>query len=182
MLLMVWEPKGRNCTIMGMNIQEIKRLFAYNAWANNRVFESLSRIPDPEYLRDLKSSHGSLAGTMVHLIGVERLWLSRLVGKPESSLMGLQEAPTLKQLKSTWEDVAARMARFLAKLDDKGLQQVVSYMTTEGEKFSNSNEQILQHVVNHSSYHRGQIAAMMRQAGAEPVNTDLIAFFRHTSV
>ena len=165
-----------------MNTQEIKRLFAYNAWANNRVFEALSKIPETEYLRDLKSSYAGLGGTMVHLVGVEKLWLSRLIGKPESSVIRLQDAPTLKQLKSTWEDVAARMARFLAKLDDRSLQQAVPYTTTEGEQFSNSNQQILQHVVNHSSYHRGQIAAMMRQVGAEPVNTDLIAFFRHTTV
>ncbi len=165
-----------------MNIQELKRLFAYNAWADNRVFEALAKVPEAEYLRDLKSSHGSLGGTMAHLVGVEKLWLSRLIGKPENSILRLQDAPTLKQLKSAWEDVAARMARFLVKLDNKSLQQAVSYTTTEGEKFSNSNQQILQHVVNHSSYHRGQIAAMMRQAGAEPLNTDLIAFFRHTAV
>jgi len=165
-----------------MTIQEIKRLFAYNAWANNRVFEALAKIPESEYLRDLKSSHASLGGTMIHLVGAEKIWLSRLIGKPEASLLGLQDAPTLESLKSTWEDVAARIARFLAKLDDRGLQKQLAYTTTEGKKFSNSNEQILQHVVNHSSYHRGQIAALMRQVSAEPVNTDLIAFFRHTGL
>jgi uncharacterized damage-inducible protein DinB len=165
-----------------MTIQEMKKLFAYNAWANNRVFEALSKISETEYLRDLKSSYPSLAATMVHLVGAEKIWLSRLVGKPESSLIGLQDAPTLKDLKSTWEDVAARMARLLAKLDDASLQKEIAYTSTEGAKFSNSNQQILLHVLNHSSYHRGQVAAMMRQVGAEPVNTDLIAFFRHTAI
>jgi len=165
-----------------MTTQEIKKLFAYNAWANSRVFEALSRIPETEYLRDMKSSYASLGATMVHLVGAEKIWLSRLVGKPEASLIGLRDAPTLQSLKSVWEDVAARMARFLAKLDDGGLQKQVAYTTTEGTRFSNSNGQILQHIVNHSSYHRGQIAAMMRQAGAEPANTDLIVFFRHTAV
>jgi uncharacterized damage-inducible protein DinB len=164
-----------------MTIQEIKKLFAYNAWANNQVFEALSKIPESEYLRDLKSGHASLGGMMVHLIGAEKIWLSRLVGRPETSLIGLQDAPTLKLLKRTWEDVAARMARLLAKRDDRSLQREVAYTTTDGAEFSNSSQQILQHVVNHSSYHRGQIAAMMRQVGAEPANTDLIAFFRHTA-
>lgn len=174
--------QGAKLYNIGMNIQEIKKLFAYNAWANNRIFEALSKISESEYRRDLKTSHGSLAGTLVHLVGVEKLWLSRLAGKPENTILRPQDAPTLQQLKSTWEDVAARMARFLAKLDDKSLQQPVSYTATEGERFSNSNQQILQHVVNHSSYHRGQIASLMRQTGAEPVPTDLIAFFRHTAV
>ena len=84
-----------------MTIEEIKKLLAYNAWANNRVFEALSRVPESEYLRDLKASHASLGGTMVHLVGAEKIWLSRLVGKPDSSRIGLQDAPTLKLLKST---------------------------------------------------------------------------------
>jgi uncharacterized damage-inducible protein DinB len=165
-----------------MNIQEMKKLFAYNAWANNRVFEALSKIGEDEYTRDLKSSHGSLGETIVHMVAAEKIWLSRLVGKPEDSLMAPQDAPMLQSLKPIWEQVAAGMARFLAKLDDRSLQRDVEYTTTEGRKYSNSNEQILQHVVNHSSYHRGQIASMMRQVGAEPVNTDLIVFFRHTAI
>ncbi len=162
-----------------MTIQEIQKLFAYNAWATNRMFEALARIPETDYKRNLKSSHGSLHGTATHLVAAEKIWLSRLVKKPETALMTEQEAPSLQVLKKTWEDIAARTARFVSKLDDNSLESSLEYVTTEGQKFTNSLVQILQHVINHSSYHRGQVASMMRQVGAEPVNTDLITFFRH---
>jgi uncharacterized damage-inducible protein DinB len=162
-----------------MTIQEIRKLFAYNAWATNRMFEALARIPEADYKRNLKSSHGSLQGTATHLVAAEKIWLSRLVKKPEPALMTREDAPSLQSLKKTWEDVAARTARFVSSLEDSSLEGDLEYVTTEGKNFTNSLVQILQHVVNHSSYHRGQIAGMMRQVGAEPVHTDLIAFFRH---
>jgi uncharacterized damage-inducible protein DinB len=163
-----------------MTIQEIRKLFAYNAWATNRMFEALARIPARDYKRDLKASYGSLHGTATHMVGAEKIWLSRLVKKPEAALMTEQDAPSLQSLKTTWEDVAARTARFVSRLDDKALGGSLEYVPTEGKKFTNEVQQILQHLVNHSSYHRGQIASMMRQIGAEPAHTDLIAFFRLT--
>jgi uncharacterized damage-inducible protein DinB len=165
-----------------MTVQEIQRLCAFNAWATNRVFEALGRISKDDYRRDLKASFGSLHGTMTHLVAAERLWLSRLTGKPESAMMAEPEVPSLETLKKVWEDAAARTARFVSRLDDRALGKSLEYVTTEGKTHANSVQQILQHVVNHSSYHRGQIASMLRQLGGEPVNTDMIAFFRHTAV
>jgi uncharacterized damage-inducible protein DinB len=162
-----------------MTIQEIRKLFAYNAWATNRMFDALTRIPEADYRHDLKSSHRSLHGTATHLVAAEKIWLSRLVKKPETALTTEQDAPSLQLLKKTWEAIAARTARFVSKLDDNSLEGSLEYVTTEGKKFTNSLVQILQHVINHSSYHRGQVAAMIRQVGAEPINTDLITFFRH---
>jgi uncharacterized damage-inducible protein DinB len=162
-----------------MKIQEMQRMFAYNAWATDRTFDALARLSDPDYRRNLKSSHGSLHGTATHLVAAEKIWLSRLVGKPDTALMTEQDSPSMQSLKQTWEEIAAKIARFISKLDDNSLENRLEYATTEGKKFTNTLGQILLHIVNHSSYHRGQIASMMRQIGAEPVNTDMIAFFRH---
>lgn len=164
-----------------MTVREIARLFAYNAWATNRVFEALAALPDIEYRCDLKASHGGLRGTMTHLVAVEKIWLSRLVGKPEPELMQEREAESLAALKEVWQEVATRTARFVSRLDEKVLEKRVEYVTTEGERYLNEVRQILLHMINHSSYHRGQLAALMRQLGHEPVNTDLIAFYRHTA-
>lgn len=165
-----------------MTVKEIQRLFAYNAWATNRVFEALARVPEPDYIRNLGGSFGTLQATMTHIVAVEKLWLSRLAGKPETALMTVQEAPSLESLKSVWEDTAARTARFVSRLDEAALEKTTDYVTTEGIRCANKVQEILQHVVNHSSYHRGQIASMMRQAGAVPLNTDLINFYRHAAV
>jgi uncharacterized damage-inducible protein DinB len=164
-----------------MKVQDIKMLFAYNAWATNRVFESLARLPEDLYRKDLKASHGGIHGTMVHLVGAEKLWLSRWVGKPEMTLLQAAEISTLSALKEIWEDVASRMARFAARLDDQKASSQFEYATTEGKRNTSGYWQAFQHLVNHSTYHRGQIAALMRQMGAEPVSTDLISFYRHAA-
>jgi uncharacterized damage-inducible protein DinB len=164
-----------------MTIQELRKLFAYDAWATNRVFDALAQVPQSDLRRDLKGSHGGLFGTLTHLVAAEKIWLSRLAGKPENALMKEQEVPSLESLKKVWEDVASRMARLLTRLDDAALQNNLEYVTTEGKRFENSQQQILQHIVNHASYHRGQITTMMRQIGARPAGTDLIDFFRHTT-
>ena len=164
-----------------MRVQEIKMLFAYNAWATNRVFESLAQLPEDLYRKDLKASHGGIHGALVHLVGAEKLWLSRWLGKPESILLKPEEVPALAALKEVWEDMAGRTARFVAKLDDQKASSQFEYTTTEGKKHTSTYWQTLQHLVNHSTYHRGQVAALMRQIGAEPVGTDLIAFYRHAA-
>jgi uncharacterized damage-inducible protein DinB len=164
-----------------MKMQEIKKLFAFNNWATNRIFEALSHVPDPDYKKNMQASYGSLRGTLAHVVAAEKIWLSRLTGKPETVLMTEQEAPTLQALKSVWEEVAGRMAKFVAKLDDEALEIDLHYGTTSGETVTNTYVQVLQHIVNHASYHRGQITVLMRQLGFQPVHTDMIAFFRHTA-
>ncbi len=163
---------------MTMTIQEIQKLFAYNSWATNRIFDSLAGMPESQYLMDLKASHGGIHGTFTHLVAAEKVWLSRWVGKPESRLMSVEEVPSLARLKVSWEDVAGRTARFLSRLDDRKLQQQFDYASLSGEKQTSTYQQTLLHVVNHSSYHRGQIAALVRQVGGLPVRTDLIEFYR----
>ncbi len=79
------------------------------------------------------------------------------------------------------EDVAARTARFVSRLDDGKLASTFEYSGTDGKKFVQTYQQALAHVVSHSTYHRGQIALLMRQVGFQPVGTDLIAFYRLTA-
>jgi uncharacterized damage-inducible protein DinB len=162
-----------------MTHNDIRILFAYNAWANNRIFEALARLSEQQYRSDLRSSHRDLQGTATHLVGAEKLWLSRWTGRPEEGLLAAAEVPSLPALKTVWERVAADTARFVGKLSKERLEANFVYTNTMGEPCSHPLVETLQHVVNHSTYHRGQISGMMRQVGAEPLNTDLIVFYRH---
>ena len=164
-----------------MTAQGIRFLFAYNSWATNRVFESLMKVAEDDYRRDLKSSHGGIHGTMTHLVGAEKIWLSRWIGKSETSLLPEKEVPSLAALKEIWEDVASRTAKFVARLDDEKLLSTFNFTTSQGKTLTHVYQHALQHLVNHSTYHRGQIAALMRQVGAQPIGTDLITFYRLTA-
>lgn len=164
-----------------MTLQEIKLLHAYDSWANNRMFDAVAGLPADQYMKDLKASHGSIHGTLTHLVAAQKIWLSRFIGKPEQKLVTVAEAPTLTDLKKLWEKVGHDLAQFLGTMTDRKLAETFVMTTTSGKQFTHTYVQALQHVVNHSSYHRGQVAAMMRQVAAVPPNTDMIRFYRETA-
>ena len=83
-----------------MNTQEIKQLYHYNSWANNKYFDAVSQVPADQYLQDMKSSHGGLHGTFLHIIAAQKMWLSRWNGTPDKALVKQDEIQTLADLKS----------------------------------------------------------------------------------
>jgi len=91
------------------------------------------------------------------------------------------EAPTLESLRTAWEKVGYETARFLGTLTDKKLQETFTVTTAKGDSFTHIFWQALQHVVDHSTYHRGQVVTMLRQLGRVPPSTGLIAFYRETA-
>jgi uncharacterized damage-inducible protein DinB len=161
-----------------MTLQEIKLLFAFNSWASDRIFEALAPLSAEDYFKDLKSSHGGIHGTLTHLVGAEKIWLSRWEGSPDKTMLKAEEIASLADLKSTWEKVGRETAAFVAKMNDKKLLETLTITTSKGDQYAQTYQQMFQHLVNHSTYHRGQIVTMMRQVGAKPAATDLIAFYR----
>jgi uncharacterized damage-inducible protein DinB len=161
-----------------MTLQEIKMLNAYNAWATNKIFEALEALTPEETSRDLKSSHKSIHGTLTHLTGAEKMWLSRLTGTPDKAMVTPAELPSVADIKALWEQTGFAAAKFLGSMTDRKLQETFTMSTSTGEKFTHTYAQALQHVVDHSTYHRGQVITLMRQMGHTPPNTGMIRFFR----
>ena len=137
------------------------RLLRYDAWANAETLASLRRAPVPAGLRWLG-----------HIVASELLWLGRLIEAPS-------EVPVWPELAP--DDIAGRLARlerdwagYLGAITEEDLVDGVGYRNSLGEFWTNSVGDILTHVVGHSAYHRGQIAAAVRTAGGEPAYTDFI--------
>ena len=163
-----------------MTLHEIKLLHAFNSWANNRLLESLALLPEELYLRDLKSSHGGIHGTLTHMVAAQKIWLSRWVGTPDQKMLTTADMPGLQDVRTLWERVGFDTAKFLGTMTDKKLGETFTMTTARGETFTHIYWQAIQHLVDHCSYHRGQIVGMMRQLGVKPPNTGLIAFYRET--
>ena len=161
-----------------MNTKEITELFDYNLWANNRLFEAAAQLSTEQYLQDCKSSHGGIHGTLTHIVGAQKLWVSRWRGTPENSVLQGKEVGSLLDLISIWERVSSDTAEFLASLTDQKLQEEFTITNTQGKQFVNTFQQMMQHLINHSSTHRGQVNAMIRQFGIRPPGIDLIAYYR----
>ena len=164
-----------------MTLQEIKLLHAYNSWADNRIIDAVLAMPADKVMQDLKSSHGGIHRTLVHIVAAEKMWLSRWVGKPDASFLSAADAPTVEAVKNVWVAVGFETARFLGTMSDKKLQDTFTMKTSKGDTFTHLYWHAFQHMVDHSSYHRGQIVTMMRQQGAVPPTTGLINFYRETA-
>lgn len=161
-----------------MNKNDVTTLFDFNAWANARTLQAVDSLPEEKLYLDLKNSFGSIHGTLVHLCGAEDIWLQRMNGADPGVFMKKEAYPTYESVKIKWKDVEEGWKQYMQKLTDDMLDRPLVFHNLKGEKVSQFIGQSLQHLVNHSTYHRGQITTMIRQSGGIPVGTDLITFYR----
>jgi uncharacterized damage-inducible protein DinB len=155
---------------------EIVTLLKYDAWAIANMVKSIERLNIAQYQQDMKAAKGSIQGTISHIYGVQRLWLTRWTGKGANELT---EVPLSQgELRVRWSGLQAEQMAFVASLTDEALVTPFTYKDLRGTPFYQPLWQQLQHVVNHCSYHRGQITIMLQQCGVTPVQTDLIAYYR----
>ncbi|MFA6439644.1 MAG: DinB family protein [Bacteriovoracaceae bacterium] len=161
-----------------MNTTDVKILFEFNSWANARTLRSLDALPEEQLYVDLKNSFGSIHGTLVHLCGAEDIWMQRLNGADPGIFMKKDAYPNYGSVKTQWDEVDKGWKKYLAGLTDDMLPRLLTFHNLKGEHVSQAVWQALQHVVNRSSYHRGQITTMIRQSGGTPANTDLITYYR----
>ena len=162
-------------------ISEILELYEFNRWANQRMLNAVMALSEEQFTRDLKSSFPSVRETLVHLVGADWIWLSRWKGVSPTQAPDWNLA-TLDAIRAQWDEIERERMAYLEQLTPDALHEVLSYRTLKGDPFSNPLWQLLRHVVNHSSYHRGQITTMLRQLGAPTVTTDLILFYRERLV
>jgi uncharacterized damage-inducible protein DinB len=161
-----------------MTPDDIRSLYAFNRWANRRFLEVLETLDEERLARRIESSFPSLVGTFAHMVAAEWVWLRRWLGENPTAFPGWLVAPRLDDLAARLAEVEAERAAFLAGLGDADLQARVSYRTLAGDPFANRLLDLLLHVVNHASYHRGQLTTMLRQVGATPPATDYVLFDR----
>jgi len=142
------------------------KLYQYNAWASNRVLNCLQR----QQVTDEK-----ILSLMGHIVAAQFLWLHRIQGLPPPDVK-LWGSYTLAQLADMVEEAGKKWLQFVESQDT--FNRELSYTNYVGEPYTNNVEMIMIHLVNHSSYHRAQIAMLLRQKGLEPINTDFITYDR----
>jgi uncharacterized damage-inducible protein DinB len=161
-----------------VNVAEVRELYDFNAWASRRIFDALAALPAEQQLRDLKSSHGGIHGTLCHIVWAEQLWLTRWLGQPAPATSQGKDLASLADARARWEAVEAERGKFLANLTDATLAATITIKPTMGGAYVHTYQETMQHAVDHSSYHRGQIVTLLRQLGVKPPSTGLILFYR----
>ena len=161
-----------------MRVADVLSLYAYNEWANDRIFAAAAQLDPEVFTTPRGSSFSSIRDTVAHIATSEWVWLRRWRGESPSAPPewgSLQEAAALTE---KLREVEADRAAFLRGLADADLGKPLAYRNLKGDAFSEPLVDQLVHVVNHSSYHRGQVATLSRQAGFVAPATDLIVFKR----
>jgi uncharacterized damage-inducible protein DinB len=158
------------------------RMFEYDSWANRECIRAINSVTEP--------ASSDLVRKMAHILSAEKLWLDRILGQAQTlpvwptsmlhdcSALSEKNAEAgrafLKQLSSADQVSAGPIAGSSANDRPGALKQNVKYRNSKGQPFSSRIEDILSHVLFHSTYHRGQIASQMRAAGFTPAYTDFI--------
>ena len=159
-----------------MTADDLRTVYAYNRWANGRVRDVAARLSSEQLARDLGSSYGSVRDTLAHILSAEWIWLERCRGVSPAAMLDPSRFPDVATLRDRWRTVEDGQESLLETLTDDALARVLRYTNTRGEVWEYALRDVLYHVVNHSSYHRGQLTTMFRQLGARPIETDYLVF------
>jgi uncharacterized damage-inducible protein DinB len=158
-------------------LEEFRDLFGYHRWANARVLDATAALSQGQLDRDLGNSFGSVRGTLAHILGADWVWLSRWRGTSPTKSPDW-DVSTHALLRARWREVESEQKAFLDSLGDADEDRVFQYVTFKGDAFSNRLGETFRHLVNHGTYHRGQVVTMLRQLGVKPPQTDLILYYR----
>ena len=162
-----------------MNVQELQTLLDYHYWARDRVLEAAATLTPEQLTRDLGSSFTSVRDTLVHIYAAERAWCSRWQGESPGALISAETFPDVATIRATWTELEPQVRTVLDRMGQQGVDRVMEYKLLNGDTRASVFWHMLQHVVNHASYHRGQVTTMLRQLGvAPPQGMDLISFYR----
>ncbi len=152
----------------------------YNAWANTRLYRMAAALPDQLYRSDVGAYFKSLHGTLNHLLAADRIWMRRLTGAGDHP--GTLDAIVFDDLRLLTRARAVedeRVIHFVEPLSDSSLDEMREYKTLDGTPHKQKCSEILAHVFNHQTHHRGQAHAILTVLGvADPEPLDLMIMLR----
>jgi uncharacterized damage-inducible protein DinB len=150
------------------SLESFRRLFEYDRWANHAALESLSSVAGPVE-KPFK--------VFSHILGGHRVWRARF---DDPHPLNAQPWPVLTQeeCRSGIDETFQRWVELLDKFSNDKLNDNLLYYTTQGAKFETPIRDVLTHLLLHSAYHRGQVAAAVREAGGKPALTDYVVYLR----
>jgi len=162
-----------------MTFDEMHHLVDYNYWARDRLLDAVADLSPEQFTRDMGNSFGSVRDTIAHICDAESIWLARWKGLQPTGFQEPDRLPDAAAARQEWSALEGEMREVLRNIGPERTQQIIEYRDMKGAARSDVFWQMLQHIVNHGSYHRGQVTTMLRQLGARPPKSmDLIVYYR----
>jgi uncharacterized damage-inducible protein DinB len=160
-----------------MTYDDLCLLIDYNYWARDRVLDAVATITPEQFIRPMGNSFSSVRDTVAHICAAERI--TRFKGEKPQGFQKPDRLPDVGAARKEWAELEGEMREQLARLGLEAVERTIEYQDLRGNDQSDVVWQMLQHMVNHGTYHRGQITTMLRQLDAAPPKSmDLIAFYR----
>lgn len=157
----------------------LQQLATYNAWANGLLLELIQQLPEKQLTADVPSSFNSLQGTLLHMWDAESIWWQRMklqerIHRPSDEFSG-----GIKEIVSSLQAQDRQWAEWVAGAQEHMYGHEFFYYNFQGERFKQPVYQVLLHLFNHNTYHRGQLVNMLRQLGIEKIpQTDFVVWSR----
>ena len=159
--------------------QLLQQYAEYNLWANSKMTEAINLLSHEQQHREIISSFNSLYKTVLHVFGAEMVWYNRMQKGGNTTKIEDKFNGSMSLLGGAWHAIDDQLFVFVANVTEDFLYEKLDYQNMKGDSFSEEVYLVLHHLFNHSTYHRGQMVTMLRQAGAEKIpNGDFIAWIR----
>lgn len=154
----------------------ILRLYAYHHWAEDRLLDALASVTAEQLDKPWGGSFHTGRGLLNHVLGADRIWVERWNGRSPKSIPELPRTSGGRDFRAEWENVKGDQRRFLDALSPDQLGSELTYINIKGEQWTYPFADILMHVVNHGTYHRGQLTHLLRDLGLAAPSTDYLVF------
>ena len=160
-----------------MNGSEIRLLYEYNCWANDRVLAAAIAVDAVGFNADVGLRHGSLRGTLVHALAVEWLWRQRCCkGSSPPQYIPAERFLQAESVRVAWQEEARAMRGYLGGLTEFQLDDTVCFTTRRGDNGKSVLWQVLVHLVNHGTEHRAEAGVRLVQLGQDPGDLDFVGY------
>jgi uncharacterized damage-inducible protein DinB len=160
-------------------IRNIQLLTRYNAWANHRLFDLLASLPTGEASAKRVTGFGSMVNTLNHAYVVDLIWKAHLENRPHGFTSRITEVePTLPELRNAQADMDQWYIDYASALTEQAHDESIPFKFVDGGAGIMTRGEMLLHVVNHKTYHRGYVADLLYQIGSRPPVMDLPVFLR----
>ncbi|RIK45030.1 MAG: hypothetical protein DCC55_00700 [Chloroflexi bacterium] len=163
-----------------MDVTTICSIYAYNTWANERLFATARQLTPEQFVATAHASFGTLRDVLVHLVNAQRGWLARVRLETPSPGLRAGDFPDLAALVAVWRSIDAAMNEYVGGLTKAELAEVIRYTDSAGRLNAYTRGQMLFHQANHAAQHRSEVALILTQMGYSTGDLDYRRFLDAT--
>jgi len=162
---------------MSVSADALRQHIDFTRWASLRLLNAAAGLTPEELSHDFHTADRSVLGTLAHVYAADRIWFARLTGGPAPDFAA-DAVRDVSALQNGWTALLERWKAWAADLTDEQALAQIAYSDTKGRPWKQPLWQLILHVVNHGTQHRGQVSGFLRSLGHTPPPTDLVYFYR----